>query len=106
MSDPTDQSTTTTTTTTSSAAAPTDTTTTTNDLTMNELESNNDNDSIPSTSMLFTDVTPNNTRPDPLPSDLFKSTLAASKLPISSAVAPSQSDNKHILYYYSELWYS
>ncbi|EFA75404.1 hypothetical protein PPL_11483 [Heterostelium album PN500] len=36
---------------------------------MNDLESNNDNDSIPSTSMLFTDVTPNNIRPDPLTSD-------------------------------------
>ncbi|EFA83193.1 hypothetical protein PPL_03983 [Heterostelium album PN500] len=86
MSDPTDQ-TTTTTTTTSSAAAPTDTTTTTNDLTMNDLESKNDNDSIPSTSMLFPDVTPNNTHPDPLPSDLFLATLAASKIPISSSIA-------------------
>ncbi|EFA80209.1 hypothetical protein PPL_07032 [Heterostelium album PN500] len=60
MSDPTDQSTTTTTTTTSNVVAPTDTTTTTNDL-MNDLESNNDNDSIPSTSTLFPDVVPTTT---------------------------------------------
>ncbi|EFA84318.1 hypothetical protein PPL_03396 [Heterostelium album PN500] len=94
MSDPIDQSTTTTTTTTSSTAAPTDTTTTTNDLTMNDLESNNDNDSIPSASTLFPDIVPTTTRPDPLPSDVFQATLIASKIPISSSIVPGQPENK------------
>ncbi|EFA78117.1 hypothetical protein PPL_08765 [Heterostelium album PN500] len=94
MSDPTDQ--TTTTTTTNNATAPTDTTTTTNDLTMNDLESNNDNDSIPSTSTLFPDIVPPVTRPDSLPSDVFQATLIASKTPISSSIVPGQQENKQI----------
>ncbi|EFA84235.1 hypothetical protein PPL_03312 [Heterostelium album PN500] len=94
MSDPTDQ--TTTTTTTSNAAASIDTTTTTNDLTMNYLESNNDSDSIPSTSTLFPDIVPSVTRPDSLPSDVFQATLIASKTPISSSIVPGQLENKQI----------
>ncbi|EFA84451.1 hypothetical protein PPL_02483 [Heterostelium album PN500] len=91
---PTDQ--TTTTTTTNNAAAPTDTTTTTNDLTMDDLESNNDNDSIPSTSTLFPDIVPPVTRPVSLPSDVFQATLIASKTPISSSIVPGQLENKHL----------
>ncbi|EFA74924.1 hypothetical protein PPL_11958 [Heterostelium album PN500] len=98
MVDPADQpsdTTTTTTTTTTSSTTPTDPTTRAGDLSMSDLESNNNNNSIQSTSILFPDITPTNTRPDPLPSDLFQSTLAASKIPISSAIASGQPDNKH-----------
>ncbi|EFA77476.1 hypothetical protein PPL_12078 [Heterostelium album PN500] len=74
------------------------TTTTTNDLTMNDLESNNDNDSIPSTSTLFPDIVPTVTRPDSLPSDVFQATLIASKIPISSSIVPGQPENKQYSY--------
>ncbi|EFA76044.1 hypothetical protein PPL_10623 [Heterostelium album PN500] len=103
MADPNEQLTetpnTTTTTTTIGSTASTDptsttTTTTTNDLTMNDLESNNDNDSIPSTSTLFPDIVPPVTRPDSLPSDIFQATLASSKTPISSSIVPGQLENK------------
>ncbi|EFA86213.1 hypothetical protein PPL_00775 [Heterostelium album PN500] len=100
MADPNAQSsdttTTTTTTTTSNSTASTDPTTTTNDLRIRDLENNNNDDQNQSTPTLFPDVTPTSARPDPLSTYLFKSSLAASKLPISSTIVPGQPDKKVI----------
>ncbi|EFA77500.1 hypothetical protein PPL_12102 [Heterostelium album PN500] len=92
----TDTTTTTTTTTTNDSTTSTNPTTITNELRMSDLDCNNNNNENQPATTLFPEVTPVNTHQDPLPTDLFQSSLASSKLPISSTIVPGQPDGNQI----------
>ncbi|EFA77591.1 hypothetical protein PPL_12196 [Heterostelium album PN500] len=84
MTDPTEHPSDTTTTNIESKAS-INPTTIINEITMSDLDNKNNNNSAnedQQATTLFSEIT----RPDPLPTDLFQSSLAQSKLPISSTI--------------------
>ncbi|EFA81798.1 hypothetical protein PPL_05793 [Heterostelium album PN500] len=71
-------------------------TTITNELSKGDIDNSNIKSENQPATTLFPEITPTNSRQDPLLTDLFQSSLVPPKLPISSPIIPSQADGKQL----------